>query len=93
MRQKSTDSGRPRQSLAFGSACPVFTIPSFIGAYGRGSLKNHGADAEVDAMFDMGAETMKLLLEEKMKFEQGDGGMSFGCVQPFHQTRLHHGLC
>ncbi|KZV62550.1 Clavaminate synthase-like protein [Peniophora sp. CONT] len=41
-------------------------------------LKNHGVDAEVDAMFDMGAETMRLPLEEKMKFEQGDEGVSFG---------------
>ena len=41
-------------------------------------MKSHGADAEVDAMFDMGEETMKLPLEEKMKYEQGDGGMSFG---------------
>ena len=29
-------------------------------------------------MFDMGAETMDLPLEEKMKYEQGDEGMSFG---------------
>jgi len=29
-------------------------------------------------MFDMGAETMELPQDEKMKFEQGDGGMSFG---------------
>ena len=43
-------------------------------------MKNHGADAEVDTMFDMGAETMKLPLEEKMKFEQGDSGFSFGSV-------------
>ena len=42
------------------------------------SLKNHGADEEVQGMFDMGAETMALPLEEKMKFEQGDDGMSFG---------------
>ncbi|KAI9466615.1 Clavaminate synthase-like protein [Lactarius psammicola] len=41
-------------------------------------LKNHGTDAEVDAMFEMGAHTMALPLEEKMKFEQGDGGNSFG---------------
>ncbi|KAG6899688.1 hypothetical protein C0993_007888 [Termitomyces sp. T159_Od127] len=41
-------------------------------------LKNHGVDKEVDGMFDMGAETMKLPLEEKLKFEQGDDGMSFG---------------
>lgn len=42
------------------------------------SLKNHGADAEANAMFDMGAETMRLPMEEKMKFEQGDDGVSFG---------------
>ena len=42
------------------------------------SLKNHGADAEVDAMFEMGAETLALPLEEKMKYEQGDSGYSFG---------------
>ncbi|KAK7452195.1 hypothetical protein VKT23_012298 [Stygiomarasmius scandens] len=41
-------------------------------------LKNHGADEEVNGMFDMGAETMALPMEEKMKFEQGDGGISFG---------------
>ncbi|TFK56538.1 Clavaminate synthase-like protein, partial [Heliocybe sulcata] len=41
-------------------------------------LKNHGADAEVGDMFDMGSETMDLPLEEKMKFEQGDNGVSFG---------------
>ncbi|KAG6873162.1 hypothetical protein C0995_002011 [Termitomyces sp. Mi166 len=41
-------------------------------------LKNHGVDEEVDGMFDMGAETMKLPLEEKIRFEQGDDGMSFG---------------
>lgn len=31
-------------------------------------------------MFDMGAETMALPFDEKMKFEQGDDGMSFGCA-------------
>ncbi|KAI0301921.1 Clavaminate synthase-like protein [Multifurca ochricompacta] len=35
-------------------------------------LKNHGADEEVNAMFDLGAKTLGLPLEEKMKFEQGD---------------------
>ena len=44
------------------------------------SLKNHGADDLVNAMFDMGAETMALPMEEKMKFEQGDEGRSFGYV-------------
>ena len=46
----------------------------------RFSLKNHGADEDVAGMFDMGAETMALPLEEKMKFEQGDAGMSAGFV-------------
>jgi len=41
-------------------------------------LKNHGVDAEVDQMFSMGAETMSLPLAEKMAFEQGDDGVSFG---------------
>ena len=42
------------------------------------SLSNHGADREVDYMFDVGAETLALPLAEKMKFEQGDNGDSFG---------------
>ncbi|EJD06544.1 Clavaminate synthase-like protein [Fomitiporia mediterranea MF3/22] len=33
-------------------------------------LKNHGANHEVEEMFEMGAETLSLLLEEKMKFVQ-----------------------
>ncbi|KAH9486019.1 2-oxoglutarate-dependent dioxygenase [Psilocybe cubensis] len=41
-------------------------------------LKNHGADEFVDRMFTLGAEVMALPTEEKMKFEQGDDGMSFG---------------
>ncbi|KAF9466944.1 hypothetical protein BDZ94DRAFT_1157018 [Collybia nuda] len=41
-------------------------------------LKNHGVTEEVNGMFDMGAETMALPFEEKMKFEQGDSGISFG---------------
>jgi len=41
-------------------------------------LKNHGVDEEVHKMFEMGAETMALPMEEKMKYEQGDEGMSFG---------------
>ena len=44
------------------------------------SLKNHEADQEVDEMFNMGLETMNLPMEEKMKFEQGDSGQSFGSV-------------
>ncbi|KAG6829305.1 hypothetical protein H0H92_004982 [Tricholoma furcatifolium] len=41
-------------------------------------LKNHGVDDEVRAMFDMGAETMALPIEQKLEFEQGNDGMSFG---------------
>ena len=33
-------------------------------------------------MFDVGAQTVALPFEEKMKYEQGDEGMSFGCVLP-----------
>ncbi|KAI0637480.1 Clavaminate synthase-like protein [Trametes polyzona] len=41
-------------------------------------LENHGVDEEVNQMFEMGAETMKLPSEEKMQYEQGDEGSSFG---------------
>ncbi|KAI0354635.1 Clavaminate synthase-like protein [Trametes cingulata] len=41
-------------------------------------LRNHGVEREVDAMFDLGAETLALPLSEKMKYEQGDNGDSFG---------------
>ncbi|TFY68236.1 hypothetical protein EVJ58_g1136 [Rhodofomes roseus] len=37
-------------------------------------LKNHGADAEVDAMFEMGSDFMELPIDDKMQFEQGDNG-------------------
>lgn len=37
-------------------------------------------------MFEMGAETMKLPLDEKMKFEQGDEGMSFGYVSTLNSA-------
>jgi isopenicillin N synthase-like dioxygenase len=41
-------------------------------------LNNHGVGEEVNRMFHMGEETMDLPLAEKMKYEQGDDGMSFG---------------
>ncbi|KAI0822435.1 hypothetical protein BC628DRAFT_1389836 [Trametes gibbosa] len=41
-------------------------------------LKNHGVEEEVEAMFDMGRETLALPLEKKMRYEQGDKGFSFG---------------
>ncbi|KAK7695098.1 hypothetical protein QCA50_002288 [Cerrena zonata] len=40
-------------------------------------LANHGID-EVDAMFDVYADTLDLPLEEKMRYEQGDSGNSYG---------------
>ncbi|KAH7914520.1 hypothetical protein BJ138DRAFT_362550 [Hygrophoropsis aurantiaca] len=41
-------------------------------------LKNHGIEDQVDGMFEMGAETVALPLEEKMKYEQGEDGQSYG---------------
>ncbi|KAI5981657.1 hypothetical protein EDC04DRAFT_2885491 [Pisolithus marmoratus] len=41
-------------------------------------LKNHGAEQEVKAMFDLGTKAFALPLEEKLKYEQGDSGRSFG---------------
>jgi len=42
------------------------------------SLKNHGTDHLVEEMFNMAKETMDFPMAEKMKFEQGDDGRSFG---------------
>jgi len=42
------------------------------------SLKNHGVIEEVNGMFSLGEEAMKLPLEEKLRFEQGNEGSSFG---------------
>ena len=41
-------------------------------------MKNHGTEELVEGMFAMGDETLKLPMDEKMKFEQGDDGRSFG---------------
>lgn len=41
-------------------------------------LKNHGVYQEAERMFDMGMATLELPLEEKMQYEQGDSGASFG---------------
>ncbi|KAJ6512521.1 Clavaminate synthase-like protein [Mycena sanguinolenta] len=41
-------------------------------------LKNYGIEEEVNGMFAMGAETMALPLEEKMRYEVGDEGGLFG---------------
>ncbi|CAL1694633.1 unnamed protein product [Somion occarium] len=40
-------------------------------------LSNHGID-EVDDMFDVYADALDLPLEEKMQYEQGDSGNSYG---------------
>lgn len=42
------------------------------------SLKNHNLDDEVIKMFDVGAETMNLPLEEKKKYDHSANGQSFG---------------
>lgn len=60
---------------------PGFGFLHAILTTGR-SLKNHGFDEEVGRMFDVCAEALDLPLEEKMKFEQGDNGDSFGLVSP-----------
>ncbi|THH20531.1 hypothetical protein EW146_g849 [Bondarzewia mesenterica] len=41
-------------------------------------LKNHDVDQEAEEMFDMGASTLDLPMSEKMEYEQGDSGSSFG---------------
>ncbi|KZS96785.1 Clavaminate synthase-like protein [Sistotremastrum niveocremeum HHB9708] len=41
-------------------------------------LKHHGAEELVDRMFDLGDDIMNLPLDEKMEYEQGDTGRSFG---------------
>ncbi|KAI0031250.1 Clavaminate synthase-like protein [Vararia minispora EC-137] len=41
-------------------------------------LKNHGVEDDTEDMFVMGEETMALPYDEKMRFEQGDSGCSFG---------------
>ena len=74
-------SGKQLPPLDFGSMYQAPTSPPALLPYTLmypRSLKNHGVDDEVDQMFAMGAETMSLPLSEKMEFEQGDSGMSFG---------------
>lgn len=63
--------------------CQLLLCAIGHGVDGMDSLKNHGVDEEVDGMFDMGAETMRLPLEDKVKFKQGDEGVaiSFGSVK------------
>ena len=75
--QKLADCGRLRRNSAFGSGSHgIFCI--FRSVLINSSLKNHGVNKWVDNMFDLGVEAMALPLEEKLRFEQGDDGMSFG---------------
>ena len=48
------------------------------------SLGNHGLDDEVNAMFDLGAQTFALPSEEKMPYQYQGDGSSFGyvCLAP-----------
>ena len=71
MQQLPSDSGSMYQTPDFPRHLPHMLIHLC-------SLKNHGVDDEVDQMFAMAAETMALPLSEKMEFDQGDSGISFG---------------
>ncbi|KAL5485858.1 hypothetical protein ACEPAI_6900 [Sanghuangporus weigelae] len=44
-------------------------------------LKNHGAELEVEGMFDTGEETLALPQEEKMRYLRGDRVFTFGTKQ------------
>lgn len=70
----------PQRSLAFGSECIYRGVDKRRAEGCEYSLKNHGVNAEVDAIFEMGRETMALPLEEKLKYAQEDDGvgLSFG---------------
>ncbi|EMD39822.1 hypothetical protein CERSUDRAFT_92312 [Gelatoporia subvermispora B] len=49
-------------------------------------LKNHGSEHEVDEMFDVGTDIMRLPLEEKVKFEQANDGSIAGYKSPGANT-------
>ncbi|TFY68231.1 hypothetical protein EVJ58_g1133 [Rhodofomes roseus] len=51
-------------------------------------LKEHGAEAEVEAMFNMGKAFMELPLEEKMAYEEGDDGEQYKAAG-FHTADEH----
>lgn len=84
-RMRSRGCGRPRRSSASGSThlAMIFLFSMHIDRL-LISLKNHGVDEEVRGMFDTGAETMDLPFQEKMRFEQGDDGFSFGSALRSH---------
>jgi len=62
--------------LRAGDAAEIDRLWEAATSIGFWYLKNHGADMEVNAMFDVGAEFMALPLEEKMKFES-EGGFGY----------------
>jgi len=66
------------QRIRNGDPAEIETLWKAATQLGFWYLKNHGVDEEVDGMFEMGAETMNLPLEEKLKFEQGEEGRSAG---------------
>ena len=78
MKPRLTSYGRRLQNSVFGSKYPRRFLCIVFAHLSGISLKNHGVDLDVDQMFEMGAETMRLSMEEKMRYEQGDDGMSFG---------------
>ena len=78
MKPRLTSYGRRLRNSVFGSKYPRRFLCIVFVHLSKNSLKNHGVDQDVDQMFEMGAETMRLSMEEKMRYEQGDDGMSFG---------------
>ncbi len=53
-------------------------VPTGDDSFASFSLRNHDIEEQVDAMFDVGQETIALPLEEKLKYELGDQGLAFG---------------
>ncbi|KAI0734019.1 Clavaminate synthase-like protein [Fomitopsis betulina] len=54
-------------------------------------LRNHGAEPEVEALFDLGKKFMDLPLHQKMAYEEGDDGMQFGYKAAGYHTADENG--
>lgn len=50
------------------------------------SIKNFDEHDVVDGMFRWGEAVMSLPIPEKMKYEQGDSGETFGFVSPLSRS-------
>ena len=78
MKRRSAGSGMLLLSSVFGSKLCTFDSRRLTNNRVARSLKNHGAEAEVEALFSLGKQFMDLPLDEKMVYEEGDDGMQFG---------------